>query len=181
LKICIDPGHGGKDSGSVSKRPIILAEKDFNLLTSKYLAEMLADNGIDSVVTRTEDIYAPLASRVKYAKNENAELFVSIHANGCNDPKVHGIEVWYSDDDETENSKKLATIVLQSLMEDFREHKSRGIKPGNFAVLKGNMPSILIECEFLTNPFQAVFLAHNQFVIANAIGRGIFNYQHENK
>ncbi|MFH1901741.1 MAG: N-acetylmuramoyl-L-alanine amidase [Candidatus Omnitrophota bacterium] len=90
--IVIDPGHGGKDPGAISRYG--LKEKDLNLKVSKYLKEELEKRGFKVVLTRSQDTYLSLESRVGVAKKYSADLFISIHANSNRSRKVRGVEVY---------------------------------------------------------------------------------------
>ncbi len=91
--IVIDPGHGGKDPGAISPRG--LKEKDVNLKVAKLLKEELEKKGFVVYLTRTKDVYLSLQRRVEFAREKNADLFISIHANSNRNRRVNGVEVYY--------------------------------------------------------------------------------------
>ena len=91
--IVIDPGHGGKDPGAVSRSG--LKEKDVNLKIAKYLKEELQKKGFKVFLTRNSDIFLNLPQRVDFARKHSADLFVSVHANANRSKKVNGTEVYY--------------------------------------------------------------------------------------
>jgi len=91
--IIIDPGHGGKDPGAISSRG--LQEKTVNLRISRYLKEELEQMGFNVILTRSADSFLSLAQRTNTAKKNNADLFVSVHANSNRSPKVSGVEIYY--------------------------------------------------------------------------------------
>jgi N-acetylmuramoyl-L-alanine amidase len=92
-KVVIDPGHGGRDPGAVSRSG--LKEKDVNLDIAKNLADFFRREGIEVVMTRNSDIFIPLGKRVEIANNSKADLFISIHANANKSRSLHGFEVYY--------------------------------------------------------------------------------------
>ena len=93
-KIVIDPGHGGRDTGTVG--PNGLEEKDLVLDVSLRLGRLLASRlGADVVFTRTDDTFVPLEDRTAIANREGADLFVSVHANSSPDPDARGTETYY--------------------------------------------------------------------------------------
>ena len=93
-KIVIDPGHGGRDTGTVG--PNGLEEKDLVLDVSLRLGRLLASRlGADVVFTRTDDKFVPLEDRTAIANREGADLFVSVHANSSPDPDARGTETYY--------------------------------------------------------------------------------------
>jgi len=91
--IIIDPGHGGKDPGAISSRG--LQEKTVNLSISRYLKNELEQMGFNVILTRSSDSFLSLAQRTNIAKTNNADLFVSIHANSNHSPQVSGVEIYY--------------------------------------------------------------------------------------
>ncbi len=93
--IVVDPGHGGKDPGAISAGGLM--EKTINLTVSKYLKGELEKMGFKVILTRNRDVFLSLAERTNIAKQCNADLFISIHANANHSRKVSGIEVYYLD------------------------------------------------------------------------------------
>lgn len=79
--VVLDPGHGGKDPGAIG--PSGLKEKDVNLDVARRLARRLRERGIEVVLTRTSDVFIPLAERSHIANREQPDLFVSIHADAA--------------------------------------------------------------------------------------------------
>jgi len=78
-KVVLDPGHGGKDPGAIG--PNGLTEKEVNLDVARRLARLLRERGIEVVLTRTSDVFIPLAERSHVANREQPDLFISIHAD----------------------------------------------------------------------------------------------------
>lgn len=174
MKVCIDTGHGGKDPGAVGTSPFRLKEKEFNLKLALLLEENLESLGHWVVMTRRKDRFLELASRANFANRLNADLFVSIHANSAAVPEVSGMEVYHFPG--SEKGRKFATIILENMLQEFPDHKDRGVKEVNFTVLRETrMSAVLVESEFLSNPQQLEFLAdpENQESLAEAIARGI--------
>jgi N-acetylmuramoyl-L-alanine amidase len=92
-RIVIDPGHGGHDPGAQSHGVI---EKDLVLDVALRLEKLLANTpGVDAVLTRRDDEFIPLEERTAIANRENADLFLSIHANASRNPKARGIETYF--------------------------------------------------------------------------------------
>lgn len=92
-KVVIDPGHGGTDPGAIGRTG--LKEKDINLDIAKRLSSLLKSDGIKVVMTRSTDIFIPLARRVDIANNSGADLFISIHTNANRVRSLRGFEVYY--------------------------------------------------------------------------------------
>jgi len=93
-RIVIDPGHGGHDTGTIG--PNGLEEKDLVLDVGRRLGKLLQSRlGADVVFTRRDDTFIPLETRTSIANQEQADLFVSIHANSSRDPDARGVETYY--------------------------------------------------------------------------------------
>jgi N-acetylmuramoyl-L-alanine amidase len=91
--IVIDPGHGGRDSGAVGSGGTL--EKTVTLATALELKHALETTGRYRVaMTRTSDVFVPLASRVAFARSHHAALFIAIHANASPDRRAHGASVY---------------------------------------------------------------------------------------
>ena len=91
-RVMIDPGHGGKDPGATGYEGT--QEKHVVLETAKFLQAMLIMNGVDARLTRTEDIFVPLYERVQMAHHHEADLMVSVHADGFTSPSAQGASVF---------------------------------------------------------------------------------------
>ena len=224
--LVLDPGHGGHDPGAVGKRG--LQEKDVVLDIALRVKEILSkEPDVAIVLTRESDVFIPLPERTLIALQNNADLFVSIHANASPNRAARGIETYllnwtndeeaikvaarenyisvrrmreklaqYKSDDyvarmlsdltrdhKRDESIALANYVQNSLFGDVaRVHKAAtnlGVKQALFYVLVGaNMPSILAEVSFISNPDEEKLLATDAYrgVIANSIAAGIRRY-----
>ncbi|MDD4980768.1 MAG: N-acetylmuramoyl-L-alanine amidase [Candidatus Omnitrophica bacterium] len=91
-KVVIDAGHGGNDPGTIGKRG--LKEKYVNLDIAKRLANLLKNDGLEVIMTRSSDTFVPLSRRVAIANNAKADLFISIHANANRVRSLSGFEVY---------------------------------------------------------------------------------------
>jgi N-acetylmuramoyl-L-alanine amidase len=174
MKICIDAGHGGSDPGAIGTDPFRLEEKEFNINLAQTLEAELESRGHWAVMTRRKDRSVSLPARANFANRLEAEFFVSIHANAAESYLAEGMEVFHFPGSEA--GRDAATTVLNSMIESFPDHRNRGVKSANFTVLRlTNMPAVLVESEFLTNPDQLQFLANqeNQQRLAIAISDGI--------
>lgn len=91
--VFIDPGHGGKDPGAIGQLGTL--EKDITLRASIMLAKKLRQNQITMpILSRNKDIYLSLGKRTKLAKNYNADIFISIHADSSRNKKAKGLSVF---------------------------------------------------------------------------------------
>lgn len=153
--IIIDPGHGGEDFGTHSLTKPKYQEKYLNLSTALLVKEYLEKMGYKPILTRATDVFITLENRAEIANKRNADLFVSVHYNSAPSSQADGIEVYYYQSDKnpkrSKASKKLAEVTLKYVLENTKA-KSRGVKNGNFAVIRETeMPAILVEGGFLTN------------------------------
>ena len=94
--VVIDPGHGGRDPGAISATGI--REKDINLAVARKIKSYLQNSGVRVVLTRDSDRFVSLWRRAYIANNNNADFFVSIHANAARYKYATGIEVFYLSD-----------------------------------------------------------------------------------
>ncbi len=93
-KIVVDAGHGGHDTGTIG--PNGLEEKDLVLDVALKLGKLLETKlGAEVVYTRDDDTFIPLETRTAIANKEQADLFISIHANSSDDPTARGVETYY--------------------------------------------------------------------------------------
>lgn len=132
-KIVIDAGHGGKDSGTVGKHCL---EKDIVLSIALKLGEIIKENlkDVEVIYTRNDDTFVPLDERAAIANKNDADLFISIHANS--EPKgrhsAHGTETYvmgeHTSDRNLEIAQKENSVIL---MEENYEEKYEGFDPNS--------------------------------------------------
>lgn len=174
MKICVDPGHGGNDTGAVG--PTGLTESSVALAIGQYLAVTLESYSVGVRMTRTADVPVALGTRCAIANDWNADYFVSIHLN-CDGPTACGIETLY----KTNNGKALATPIQKQMIVATGD-QDRGLKVRNdLYVLNGTkMPACLAETGFISNPdFETKFrTADYQQLLADAIAQGLAIYLH---
>jgi N-acetylmuramoyl-L-alanine amidase len=215
-KIVVDAGHGGHDTGTIG--PNGLAEKDLVLDVALKLGKLLENKlGAEVVYTRDDDTFIPLETRTAIANKEQADLFISIHANSSDDPTARGVETYYLNFTSRTDALEVAArenavseksihelqdlvkkIALKEKIGESREFASdvqrslyaglsakspnlrnRGVKKAPFVVLIGaNMPSILAEISFVSNPDDAKKLKTNDYRqrIADSLYKGVFKY-----
>ncbi len=171
--VMLDPGHGGKDPGAVGIGG--LQEKNVILPISLQVAAILEQQGVQTILTRSDDRFISLRGRVQLAEQTNVDLFVSIHANAIslNRPDVNGVETYYY-----ANGRGLAAAIQNSLLQS-TGMRNRGVKRGRFYVIRRtSMPAALVEVGFVTGAEDAPRLATPEFRsrIAQAIARGILLY-----
>ena len=92
MRVVLDPGHGGHDPGAMGKG---LNEADLTLDVALRLEALLQAEGLEVVLTRRTDVYVPLEERTAIANRENADLFLSIHANASRNTSAQGVETYF--------------------------------------------------------------------------------------
>ena len=175
--IVIDPGHGGKDPGAVS--PSGTREKDINISVSQKLNEGLKDKGYTTVMTRDDDIFVGLYERPNIANNNQADIFISIHANAHSNKDIDGIQVLYNPEGKDIESYPLAELIMDELIKGTGA-KDRGIikRPRLVVLNKTSMPAVLIEVGFLTNSDEEKLITDESYQdkIVNSIITAIDKY-----
>lgn len=147
IKIFIDPGHGGIDSGAVNGTRL---EKDDNLKMSIAVGDRLISNGFKVAYSRTDDKFVSLQDRVKMANDFGADLFLSFHRNAYIRNSANGVEFWISSGC-LRNTIDWANTIYSNVVSTYAQTQ-RGIKSGNLYVCKNtNMPAVLLEIGFITN------------------------------
>lgn len=104
--ILLDPGHGGRDPGAIGPRG--LTEKKVNLDIAKRLRRLLQSAGLRVVLTRDRDVFVSLEERTALANINNADLFISIHANASRHRRVKGVETYFLNATEDEHILRVA-------------------------------------------------------------------------
>src|SRR3954470_20622016 len=167
--VVIDAGHGGHDRGGVPGQRI--SEKDKCLDVAQRLKRILQTQGYRVVMTRDSDVFIPLPTRVAIANSNRGANFVSIHFNCASRVGANGIETYYYRGD----SSGLAASIHRNVV-SISPSENRGIRQRGFYVLrKTAIPSVLVECGFLTNPTegQLALRADWRQKLAEQIARGI--------
>jgi N-acetylmuramoyl-L-alanine amidase len=201
--ICLDPGHGGKDTGNrVGGGFFGHSEKTYTLALALELRDQLKKLGFNVVLTRSTDTYVELPVRPEIANRRGADLFVSLHFNAAQAGKneVEGPETYCitpvgaaSSNAQGEGSGDGATPANryenQSLVFAYRMEKAlvqnlgvvdRGVRRARFAVLRDTtMPAILIEGGYMTHPVESKKIYDSTYrgELAAAIIKGIAAYQ----
>ncbi|MEG1441952.1 MAG: N-acetylmuramoyl-L-alanine amidase CwlD [Oscillospiraceae bacterium] len=188
--IVIDPGHGGVDAGASDNG---LEEKEVNLSIALKLKEYIQQSGGVAILTREEDEgthnndrpngvsqkQSDLEMRKNMAEEYSADAFVSIHMNKFPQAQYKGSQVFYAN--EPEQSRKLAESIQQALKDVLQDGNTREAKSNerNVLILKEvKVPSVIVECGFLSNPEEAELLKSDEYrdKIAWAIYIGIVKY-----
>lgn len=223
IVIAVDPGHGGRDPGAIGKNKT--REKDVVLAIGRRLVKKInAEPGFDAFLVRDDDTLIDHRERMEAARQANADLFVSIHADAVEDRRARGSSVYAlsvkgasdeaakrlaaqqnasliggvnlpQDDpllasvlmDLSQNATIRASLdagafVLEQLGTVNKLHRS-SVQQAGFIVLKSpDVPSILVETAYISNPNEERNLASSahQDKLAQAIFKGIKNYFYVN-
>ncbi len=226
--IALDPGHGGEDPGAIG--PGGTREKDVVLRLAHLLRDRINQTSINgntmrAYLTRDADFFVPLHVRVQKARQVQADLFVSIHADAFFTPRPQGASVFalshggasssaarwmaakenkadligglnvnakdaqvqralldMSTTAQINDSLKLGGTLLNEIGRVGKLHKAK-VEQASFAVLKApDIPSVLVEAAFISNPDEEIKLnsAQYQEQLANALMRGIEGYFSKN-
>ncbi|MGE7943770.1 N-acetylmuramoyl-L-alanine amidase [Lysinibacillus xylanilyticus] len=175
--IIIDPGHGGKDPGTVVGSN---SEKAITLKVGTLVKQKLEAAGAKVLMTRTGDTYPSLQDRVDFTNANYGEVFVSIHVNSAANTSAQGTETYYaiSTGDMYQEDVDLATFVNNQIVNNLKM-KNRGVKEQQYYVIRNmNIPSILVELGFLSNSEDSAKMTDDQYIelFAESIYKGILEY-----
>lgn len=182
-KVILDPGHGGHDTGATYGD---IYEKDIVLNISNMVGEILEENDIQVIYTRSDDSSLgddekeDLKNRVNISNSINAEYFISFHINDYDEytygyEEVYGFEVWTNYNDN--KSLELGEAIEENLTSlDYTE--CRPMLDGSealYIIRENNIPSILIEFGFMSNYNDRIYLSNksNQQLLAKAVATAI--------
>lgn len=177
--IAIDIGHGGLDPGTISGD---VYEKDINLKIAKYLEEELAKLGSGVLLVRDGDYDLSMGvknhrkktdfdNRIKLINKSEADMYISIHLNHLPNSSYYGAQVFF--DKENKNLAESIQKYINNNLDSKREIKK--IPSSTYMYGKLNIPGILIECGFLSNPKEKALLITDSYqkkvayVIAQAL------------
>lgn len=170
MRIFIDPGHGGKDPGACNGK---FKEKDIVLDIGLMLGEQLSKEGHEVAYSRTTDSFVSLAERVNKSNRFKADVFISLHCNAFSAPNAQGVETYYYK--TSSKGKELAAKIQQGIIDNSLYSKNRGIKPGNFYVLRNTKAiAVLVELGFITNEVDLGFILKNKNELSRAVVEGYF-------
>lgn len=175
--VYLDPGHGGTDEGCAREG---VREKDLNLAIALLVRDQLKEQGYQVIMSRETDTYIAKEARVEQANRSGADIYISIHQNATEEgARVSGMEVWYTEDDDRSDSKRLAQLIRQQTLKSTGAVDRELRSDADFYVT-GNtaMPACLIETGFLSNTAERrkLSLAEYQQQIADGIVQGVSYY-----
>lgn len=167
--VVIDAGHGGFDRGGIPRQ--LVPEKTMNLDVAQRLKAVLTAYGYRVVMTRDSDVFVPLGTRVAIANSYRDAIFVCIHFNAAPRRSASGIETYFY----SSQSLPLASAI-HYYVAGGAPTSNRGVRRRGFYVLrKTTIPSVLVECGFLTNAAEANYAQSASYrqKLAEEIGRGV--------
>lgn len=189
--IVIDAGHGGEDGGAVGVNGLV--EKDINLAIALALAEDLKANNFDVILVRDGDYSVGDQSLSTVAERKRSDtkrrvslveemgdcLLVSIHQNQFSQSQYSGAQMFYSPNNE--ESAQLAECIRQSVVSSLQPENTRQNKEAGeeiYLLTHCQVPAVLVECGFLSNPQEADLLGQESYQndIAAAIYNGIIDF-----
>jgi N-acetylmuramoyl-L-alanine amidase len=169
ITVVIDAGHGGHDRGGIPGQRV--AEKDMTLDVALRLRNILSASGYNVVMTRSSDVFVPLAGRVAIANSYRNAVFVCIHFNATPRSGASGIETYFYSRDSLPLASAIHYYVAGGAPTENRGVRRRGY----FVLRKTSIPSVLVECGFLTNPTEAAYAQSGSYrqKLAEEIAAGI--------
>src|SRR5262249_11083275 len=169
--VVIDAGHGGHDRGGIAGQRV--SESMMNLDVALRLRSVLQSYGYRVVMTRDSDVFIPLGTRVAIGNSYRDAIFVCIHFNATPRRSASGIETYFY----SSQSLPLASAI-HYYVAGGAPSENRGVRRRGFFVLRRTtIPSVLVECGFLTNPTEAQYAENAAYrqKLALEIAHGIQN------
>lgn len=162
--VILDPGHGGHDRGAGIG---YIYEKHLALDTARRVETLLKSQGFRVVMTRSSDVFIPLAGRASIGNSHGNAVFVSLHYNYNRGGSGRGVESYYYHDD----SYKLAAYIQAYLVRE-TGLANRGVKSASFHVIRETKrnPAVLIECGFVSNSSERAGMVTGLFRERLAVG-----------
>lgn len=179
--IFVDAGHGGTDGGARAKDSGAW-EKDINLQVALLLRDELAQSGATVVLSRETDMeYSrnkreDLTARLDLARERGAAMLICVHMNEYRSRRESGPQVFYRAGQE--QSRLLAGCIQEAMVEELKPAKKRAALAGDYFMLSLDIPSVLVECGFLSNSEDEKLLLTPAYQtrVAAAIRDGIVSY-----
>ena len=189
LTILVDPGHGGYDGGARCRDSGVW-EKALNLAVGLRLEEALSGRGARVVMTRREDVdltseprpagltkkRQDMQARVDLARQQAADMVISVHMNEYRSRSESGPHVFYRAG--SDSGRLLAGCVQAALIAELNPSRERTAMAGDYFILQLDVPSILVECGFISNAEEERLLLDSAYQerLAEAIAQGVVEY-----
>lgn len=191
LTILVDPGHGGYDGGARARGSGVW-EKEINLSVALALEKALTQRGAKVIMTRREDVdltseprpanltkkRQDMQARVDKAVQGGADLVISVHMNEYRSRSESGPQVFYRAGNE--GGRLLAGCIQAALIAELQPARERVAMAGDYFILKLDVPSVLVECGFISNAQEERLLLDGDYQarLADAIANGITEFHH---
>ncbi|MBS0657368.1 MAG: N-acetylmuramoyl-L-alanine amidase [Verrucomicrobia bacterium] len=168
--VVIDAGHGGHDNGGI--RQNLASEKELALDTAIRLQKILSRAGLRTVMTRSDDTFIPLGTRVAIANSTPNSVFISIHYNASFNPDARGFETYFSHPSAYPLAARIHRNLLATRLSEDRFLRRRGF----YVVRNLKVSGVLCELGFLTNADEARNALNRSFrqKCAEAIAEAVF-------
>ena len=189
LVIAVDPGHGGYDGGARCRDSGVW-EKEVNLAVAREVEGALTRRGATVVMSRTADVdlctgdrpatltkkRQDMQNRIALAKENNVDMVLSIHMNEYRVRAESGPQVFYRAG--CEGGRLLAGCIQEVLIRQLQPKKQRAAMAGDYFILQLDVPSVLVECGFISNPAEENLLLTPayQASLAEAVTEGVEEY-----
>ncbi|RDU24748.1 N-acetylmuramoyl-L-alanine amidase [Anaerosacchariphilus polymeriproducens] len=187
LTIVVDAGHGGKDPGKVGVNGAL--EKDINLSIARKLKACFEEEDIEVVLTRKDDMglyqentrnkkVEDMQNRCKIINKTKPAITISLHQNSYQEPSVCGPQVFFHG--QSKEGEELANVIQDTLIHELKPSKERSAKANEsyYLLTKTGVPTVIVECGFLSNKQEADLLIAEDYQqkMAAAICLGVMEY-----
>jgi N-acetylmuramoyl-L-alanine amidase len=172
--VVVDAGHGGRDSGAY--RRYGPAEKTVTLDVATRLSRKLRESQFNVVMTRTDDVFVPLDTRVDIENSTPNSVFVSIHFNDSRRRGVKGFETYYRSPYAAELAQN-----IQNRLCSIKDAVNRGVHTADYRVVrKAVYPAVLVECGYLSNRSEGHEAKNGDYreLLAGKIAQAIVEQRH---
>ena len=186
MTILVDPGHGGYDGGARCRDSGVW-EKELNLAVALQVKENLTQRGAAVVMTRTTDTdlctenrpanvtkkRQDMQNRIAVAQENQADMVLSIHMNEYRVRSESGPQVFYREG--SDSGRLLAGCVQAAMIDQLQPKKQRVAMAGDYFILQLEVPSVLVECGFISNPAEEKLLLTKDYQqrLAQSIAMGV--------
>ena len=186
LTVLVDPGHGGYDGGARCRDSRVW-EKELNLAVALQVKEALTQRGAAVVMTRTTDTdlctenrpanltkkRQDMQKRIAVAQENQADMVLSIHMNEYRVRSESGPQVFYREG--SDSGRLLAGCVQAAMIDQLQPKKQRVAMAGDYFILQLDVPSVLVECGFISNPAEEKLLLTKDYQhrLAQSIATGV--------
>lgn len=169
--VVLDVGHGGWDPGKVSDDGT--KEKDINLQIAKYLKDYLIAQDYTVYLDRETDCglsdsdasrkkASDMRNRIGFFNKKKADFVISIHQNSFSDSSSHGAQVFYYQGSRL--GQRMAEQIQESLRElDETNHREMKANSDYYILKKSQVPTVIVECGFLSNPEELANLKDEEY------------------